>query len=574
MRVPLSQAPISEPIYQEAASLGYAEPICTWLARSSGAGREGSLAGFLQKSSQGLHDPFLLPDMEIAVKRVARALKNQEQILIHGDFDVDGLSASSVLYWGLRKACRHARPRVFLPHRFMGGHGIHAANLQEEIQKGVSLVITADCGLGSAEAIRELQTQGVDVIITDHHLPEGEIAEACAVVHPRSGSYPFEGLAGVGVAYKFVEALLSFLHGQDSEICVSTLQNCIDYVAMGTIADVMPLYGENRILVSRGLEHMMQSRLPFLKDFWMRRILKLELGESFDEDHIGYFMAPRLNSASRLESAWPAFRFLTAIKLEDVTGYGEKLETLNQERSKRLKNLKGSENLEIIDFADLPVVLIHTHSDEIGLLGLVASQFAEEYGKCALAFGMNPEGLLSGSARTRSGYSLKLLLEEVGEILEGFGGHHQAAGLRLHPEAFSDLVEAIRQVPARRYSFGETEIKGFDAWVGLHQIDQNFVESMLSLGPFGEGNPRPVFGIRDYTLIRARRVGRENRDLSLTLKGPGGCQLNGIGFGLADMQPEMESRKTPVYGTLGFNYFGGRRIQLQLMGFARLDETA
>jgi single-stranded-DNA-specific exonuclease len=356
------------------------------------------------------------------------------------------------------------------------------------------------------------------------------------------------------------------MYGEHSEICQSTLINCLDYVAIGTVADVVPLIGENRYMVEAGLNHMMQSRLPFLKDYWNRKILRTDLGEHYGPEHVGYYMAPRLNAASRLDSAWPAFHFLTSVKLESVVEYGNNLENYNQLRVQRLKQLKSSMEMKVHKFENIPLIVIESNSRELGLMGLLASSFSDLYARAVIALATNPSGELVGSARGILGFNLKSLLDSVSQTLLNHGGHARAAGLRLKSENLPEFIKALTNLEPVGY---EQEIapKTFCTYLDGANLSENFVDQQRGLGPFGEENARPVFALKNYRLIRQRKVGSEQKDLSLEIECHSGTRLSVIGFGLGAYNQEFMAAP-PLVGQLEYYYFGTKRVQLQCQGIA------
>jgi len=559
--------PLRQDAMDKALGHGYHPALATWIAKEAQLDSCGGLEGFLQKNPDLYHDPMLLSGMELAVNRVIEAIQNQEPILIFGDFDVDGLSASSVLYWGLRKADPRVVPEVYLPNRFTEGHGLKPHLVREFSLRGIKVIITADCGMGSAEEILLAKSLGISVIVTDHHLPEQEMPGALAVVNPRLNGYPCDALAGVGVAYKFIHALLRRMHGENSQITQSTLINCLDYVAIGTVADVVPLTGENRYMVEAGLKHMMQSRLPFLRDYWNRKILRSDLGEQYGPEHVGFYMAPRLNAASRLDSAWPAFHFLTSVKLASVVEFGDTLENYNQLRVKRLKELRSSMAMKVHKFENIPLIVIESNSRELGLMGLLASSFSELYSRSVIALASNPSGELVGSARGIMGFNLKAMLDSVSHVLMNHGGHARAAGLRLKPEHLGEFLQALLRLEPVHYEQDLTP-KTFCAWLDGANLPENFVDQQRGLGPFGEENARPVFALRNYRLIRHRKVGKEQKDLSMEIECYSGARMSVIGFGLGNFLQEF-LLLPPLVGQLEYNYFGSKRVQLQCRGIAK-----
>jgi single-stranded-DNA-specific exonuclease len=553
-------------IFTLAQNRGVPEALSHFLSRRSFLSSEADWDKFYRKSRKDLHEPLTLHQMSEAVSRTLESLDKNQTILVFGDFDVDGLCGASILYWGLRKARTGFKPEVYIPNRFTEGHGLSASALQTFAKKGVNLIITTDCGMGNGTEIALAKTLGMDVIVTDHHLPEGGLEEAYAVVNPKLGNYPFTDLAGSGVAYKFIQALLATRLGSDSKEYIATVENCIDYVAMGTIADVVPLLGENRILVDWGLSHMRTSPLPFLSKFWQSQLLNSELQEPFSAEHVGFKMAPRLNAASRLESPRTAFEFLTAVKGEEVVRLGTYLDGLNRERQERLKLLKEDSAVKFYDCAPFPLLVVDTCGGELGLLGLLASELAGERGQAVIALGRSPEGLMSGSARGGGGLHLQELLQKVSGSLQSFGGHREAAGLKLRPEDFENFMRDLKSlpIPVTSNETSESIASTYDCHLKLASVDEGFMEVLDSLGPFGQSFERPICLLEDYKVQSARRVGREGKELSFRLSDSNGRSVSGIGFGMGERSEALENSSRLV-GYFSYNYFRERQIQLRLI---------
>jgi len=557
---------VQEEVFQEALSRGFCEELARFLGRSELIQSRQELEKFLSKDQSHLHSPMLLHDMERAVARLVQALERDERILIFGDFDVDGLCGSAILYWGLRKARKGVKPGIYLPNRFTEGHGLSTDLIEKFHEDQVQVILTADCGMGSPAAIALARDLGIDVIVTDHHPFEEELQGAYAVVNPKLGDYPFEELAGSGVAFKLVQALVETIHGADSQTYHSLTQNCIDYVAIGTIADVVPLNGENRVLTHWGLSHMMESKLPFISGYWKHKLIQANLGERFNTTHIGFKMAPLLNAASRLESPYPAFRFLTSVRQEDVTRHGQYLESLNQQRRKRLHSLMNSRELEIFEIQAIPMVVVHTHSPELGLFGLLAARMSEERNCAVVVLGHSPDGLLRGSGRGSGTPPLQEVFHSVKECLVGFGGHKEAAGLQLKPELFDDFLQALEKVEVSWPTEDVKAEKTAHCRIEPRHLGEELLEDLEALEPFGEGFERPLFLLDGFEVSRFRRVGEDKKHLSFRLQGNGGLLVAGIGFGFGGEEMEIQKAKTLV-GYLGFNYFRQKEIQFHLKAY-------
>ena len=559
----VDESPISGEISSKLMQLGVPKILADYVARSSELSVD-DVVGFIDKSTESLYDPFLLDGMEQAIETVSRHIDNQANIMVFGDFDVDGVTGASILYWGVRKAGLKFPPKVYIPNRFTEGHGLNIAAIDQFAEDGVKLVITADCGMGNHEEVEHARQYGIDVIITDHHMGENDKLRAAAVVNPRLGDYPFEFLSGAGVAYKFIQALLARRFGVHSEEYKSTVKSCLDYVAIGTVADVMPLIGENRILVDHGLKNMVRSKLPFLNKYWAKKLRKFELDEPFTSEHIGFQMAPRINAASRLETGRHAFEFLISVKSDDVVQKGRYLDFLNSERKSRLSQLKASETLKKYYVHERRILIIDSGSPEKGLFGLLASYFLESDRdlRAVLVLGDDPNGSLSGSARAKHGFDWFNTLKLLENYLVRFGGHAEAAGCMLNREDFKKFIDSFDSLSIE---FSQPDVvKRYHSLISLDEISEDFVESQEKLGPYGARFPKPVFKLVNFKVANSRRVGPSGRDLTFTLCSQHETRFSGIGFRMGEHQEQfLESNELIV--EIGFNYFRTKEIQLRLI---------
>jgi len=518
------------------------------------------LEAFLNPSWEQLHDPFLLKDMQLAVEHCLKALKAKKKIMVFGDFDVDGLTGASVLYWGLRKLNPEARPLVYLPDRFQEGHGLNTEVIKEALKENVSLIITADCGMGNEEEIAFAKENGIQVIVTDHHMAENHLQSALAVVNPWLENYPFPNLSGSGVAFKFILAMAQTKAGKDSNLYNSIRDALVVYAAMGTVADMVSLHGENRVLVKIGLERMMDSPMPFLKDYWKPKTLKVNLGETFTEEHISFQLAPRLNSASRLEHAQPAFDFLTGVKREYVFQKGNYLDSLNQQRRERMQSLKHSSSLKILSQEEDPFYIVDTQSQERGLLGLLASSYVQAEKKPVIVLGRTPEGRFCASARSNNKVHLHESLSRMSQLFDKFGGHRDAAGFQMGEEQIPEFLGLIQKNAVESVS---KEKLSHHLELDASEFQEQLVREQLRLGPFGVGVPKPIVKIVNPSFRQIRRVGANGSTLSFQMDA-GGQSVRGIGFSHAHMIEELENLNT-IRVMAGYNYFREKELQIRLV---------
>lgn len=559
--------PTSE-IFTHCCDLGYDPLIASFVESQEFLTCPDDLRAFLAKNKKGLHSPFLLSHMTKAVDRVKKALSENERVLIFGDFDADGVSATCIMYWGLRKAKKGFIPEVFFPNRLSEGHGLQVQHIEKFLSEDITLIITVDCGMGDKEAITMAQSKGVDVVVVDHHMADKDMDYAYAVVNPRHDDYPFPSLAGAGVSYKLIQALHISLFGEESASYKDVSENLLDYLVIGTIGDLVSMTGENRILVSHGLQHMNQSNFPFLKDYWQYKILKKQLNERFNEEHISFYMAPRINAASRLEDAKHAFNFLVSVSQKALVSNGDYIEQLNEDRRSRLSALEKSKDLEIFEFENIPLVMVNTHSKELGLLGLLASRFNDLYDKSAIVLGSKDGEIFTASCRGNGKIHFFEILTSMNSLLTKYGGHKAAAGFSVKKENFTNLVSKIKEIeyvePIQEEDLDQQKA---DIEIDAKDLSEEFLDQILSLGPFGEGFRKPLLKVNNLKVTFSKQIGKDGATLSFGFKGHKNATIRGIGFGFGERLNEVR-RSNHVYGYLSYNYFYKKEMQLRLIDFA------
>ncbi|MCJ8344799.1 single-stranded-DNA-specific exonuclease RecJ [bacterium] len=557
----------SSVVYTHCCKLGFDPLISSFIDSKDFINTVDDVTRFLSKNKKELHSPFLLSDMKKAITRVELALDKNEKVLIFGDFDSDGVSATCIMYWGLKKAKKGFHPDVFFPNRLSEGHGLQTPHIEKFEKDGVSLIITVDCGMGDKEAITLAQSMGIDVIVVDHHMAAQEMDYAFAVVNPRHDDYPFPFLAGAGVSYKLVQALHIDLFGQDSDSYHDVSDNLLDYLVIGTIGDLVSMTGENRVLVSMGLQHMNQSKFPFLKDYWQYKILKKQLNESFNEEHISFFMAPRINAASRLEDARHAFDFLVSVQKDKLVQCGDYIEQLNENRRSRLSDLEKSDRLEIFEFDNIPLIMVNTHSNELGLLGLLASRFNDLHGKSAMVLGSKDGKTFTASCRGDGSLHFFEILTSINDLLTKYGGHKAAAGFSLKIEDLPELIKRLRSIEYQEIEKEEKQSQEADIEIDAQDVSEEILDQILSLGPFGEGFRKPLLKIMNVKVAFSKKIGKDGSTLSFSFRGKKNVSIRGIGFGFGHQVDEIKKTQT-LSGYLGYNYFYKKEMQLRLIDFS------
>ena len=507
------------------------------------------------------HDPFLLYDMEKSVERIQQAIENGEKILVYGDYDADGITSTTVM----KEAIELIGGNVcyYLPNRFTDGYGPNVAVYKRMIEEEeIQLIVTVDNGVSGHEAIQYANTKGVDVIVTDHHeLPE-ELPEAFAIIHPRhpKGNYPFNDLAGVGVAFKVATALLG-------EIPMESL----DLVAIGTIADLVSLTDENRAMVKIGLEIMKQSERIGLNA--LADVAKVDL-TSASEETVGFTLAPRLNAIGRLGDASPGVELLSTFDDVEAANIATFIQQKNTERQTIVKDIT-TEALEMArEKADDAILFLVNESWHQGVLGIVASRVVQELHKPTIVLNLDKEtGLLKGSGRSVQGVDLFQVLSSVKDELESFGGHHMAAGLTLKHEKLEDIKSQVNQkiIDLGMTSLDKEELL-IDRVLELDSVNVEFIERLKLLSPFGTDNPSPYFLIKSNKLKNIKQIGADNAHLK--------CQLiekettvDCLAFNRGQEIHEFEfADEIEIVGQLSINEWNGfRKPQVMLTDFAISD---
>lgn len=515
---------------------------------------EEEIQAYLNPDLQQLHDPFLLHDMEKAVQRILTAIENGQNILIYGDYDADGMTASSVMKSALDEL--GAEVQVYLPNRFTDGYGPNLDVYKYFIQnEDIDLIITVDNGVAGHEAIAYAQSQNVDVIVTDHHSMPEVLPEAFAIVHPEhpESNYPFKYLAGVGVAFKVATALLDYIPS-----------DMLDLVAIGTIADMVSLTDENRILVSHGLKVLANTERAGLME--LMRLSGTDF-EKVNEETIGFQIAPRLNALGRLDDPNPAIELLTGWDEEVAAEIAQMIDEKNSERKVIVENIF---NQALTMITDEPVQILYHKDWHKGVLGIVAGRLLEQFHKPIIMLA-EEEGVLRGSARSIENFNIFEALNEHRELFMAFGGHKQAAGMTFALEN----VEAIKQVmldfiQENDIDMSEKSSLEVQGSLQFDEISLETIRSLEKLSPYGMDNPKPHFLLTDYQVEQARSMGKDNSHLKLKLV-QNGQALDAVYFGHGAESLEFEQSDTELVGTLSSNTWNGTTTVQLMVADARVN---
>lgn len=536
---------------------GGLSPLVAQLLYNRGISPSG-ISSFLKPESDLLGDPSLLPDMPQAVARLYRALLSGETIAVYGDYDVDGITATAILVTGLAKLGCQAVP--YIPHRLAEGYGLRTAALEQLRKQGVSLVVSVDCGITAIEPVAKARRRGLDIIVTDHHLPLPELPSALALVNPRlpGSAYPFNGLTGAGVAFKLLQALFQSL-GRESE-----LEGFYDLVALGTVADIAPLLGENRYFVRRGLEQINNAPRLGLGQIISRA--GLESGQ-ISAENISWLIAPRLNAAGRLAHALTSYKLLITGSPQEAEEVGLWLEQKNTERQRLQARALERARAQVLEQGSLPLLFCGDSDFDGGILGLVAGRLAEEFYRPAVVV-KTGEKLSTGSCRSIPEFNIAQALGQCRALLTEFGGHSQAAGFSLPTRSLPRLREALLELAAKALSGVELKPRlDIDAEVSLSHISGSAFREMQALAPFGQGNPRPVLLSRGVRVADFVAMGNSGGHLRFKLE-QGKKSWSGVAFGFGECLSEVSSRVDIVYN-LEIDWWGGEgKLRLNILDFA------
>lgn len=517
------------------------------------------------------HDPYLFTHMDAAVKAVFNALANGERITIHGDYDADGVSGSSLLYSAIQeiavKLNLEATLNVFLPDREKDGYGVAMHTIERLAAEGTKLLITVDCGISNLNELQKAHELGMQVIICDHHqlAESGKVPEHAMIIHPLAPgeTYPNKHLCGTGVAFKLASCLFDEARKRGADFPVGHEKWYLDLVAIATVTDVMPLLGENRVLEKYGLMVLKKTRRPGIQ-----KILQISKTkpDAIDTTAIGFRIGPRLNAAGRISSAEKAFKALVA-SFDDAEEHVAELEQLNRDRQKISRGAYKEAKVMVQEIED--DVAAHVLWQDYwnpGIVGLIAGRTVTEFGVPAFALTKVNDHYV-GSGRSIGGMHLVEAMRSCGDIFIKAGGHPQACGLSIeekHLPAFKEGIQAF----ARDF-FGEETPRPqlqIDAEIPLQSINWDLVHSLDKLQPFGQKNPQPIFIARGAQVVSAEAIGKTGSHLRLTVNPPSGDVIQCIGFGFgkrADLLG-MGSLVDIVF-EIGINEWNGRRdIQLSI----------
>ncbi|MDD6209183.1 MAG: single-stranded-DNA-specific exonuclease RecJ [Bacteroidales bacterium] len=516
-------------------------PVIGRLLVQRGLTTKEALNDFFHPKLSNLHDPFLMPDMDKAVKRLNKALGNKEKILIYGDYDVDGTTAVALVYKFLRGVT--SLLDYYIPDRYDEGYGISYKGIDYAAENGITLVISLDCGIKAIDKIEYANQKGIDFIICDHHMPDDTLPDAVAVLDAKreDSVYPYPHLSGCGVGFKFMQAF-----AQDNKMPFSELERLLDLTAVSIASDIVPITGENRILAHYGLKKLNDN-----PNFGLKGIIDVcgLNGKEITVSDIVFKIGPRINASGRMMRGIEAVDLLLSKDIAEAKEKSENVNQHNEDRRELDKKITDEANAiidAISDISDKKIIVVFNREWHKGVIGIVASRLTEKYHRPAIVLTLS-NGLVTGSARSVVEFDIYKAIEACKDLLENFGGHTYAAGLSLKEENFETFKERIESFAAENIVEEQLVPQiDIDAEISLGDINRKFFDDLKKLYPFGPDNHKPIFAtrdVRDYGT--SRLVGKESEHIKLEVidtKGSPSIQ-QGIAFGMKDHFSSIKSMK-------------------------------
>lgn len=504
---------------------------------------------FLSPRLSFLRDPFEIPDMRKAVDRTLKAVREREKVCVWGDYDADGVTGSSITVLGLKKLGLEAS--CYIPHRYNEGYGLNKDGLEQISSSGVTLLITVDCGISNFKEIEHAKSLGMDVVVTDHHNIPEKLPPAVACVDPKrmDKDHPSRDLAGAGVAFKFVWALLRAAGFKDS----SDIKEFLDLVALGTVADVVPLTGENRILAVSGIKLLNEKKRAGVKHLFNAA----KLSGDVTARNISFMLAPRLNAPGRLKHADLSLKLLLEDDPQKAKNIADEINFVNSERQ-QIGTLIGEDVFSRInDPENTKLIMLSGKNWHPGVIGIVASRISERYNRPSILISDSGR-VCRGSARSIEGFDIYKLLLSCKDIFSDFGGHKDAAGFEMPSDSIEELKKRLSREIEGSFTFDELMPKTkIDVELEPENISCELAREIETLAPFGQGNPSPVFMTRAMQVRSCARVGAKKSHLKLMLS-RGGISLDAIGFGLGEFADEVPvDEKVDIAYNISVNEWDG-----------------
>lgn len=515
---------------------------------------------FLNGTLDDLNDPYEIKDMDKLVERIDRALKNKEKICIYGDYDVDGITSITIMYQFLTKL--GADVMYYLPDRLIEGYGINNNALDEIKKKDVSLIVTVDCGITAVDEVEHAKQIGLDICITDHHECAEILPNALAIVNPKrkDDEYSFKMLAGVGVAFKCLVAIAKKYNLDESEYL-----KYLDIVSIGTISDIVPLVGENRIISRYGLKMMEKT-----ENIGLKALLKLVNYKEIDSMMVSFGMAPRINACGRMGNASAAVKLLLEKDEKTAERIALELDKLNQER-KDVESVIFDEAIDMITKNHLDKknsIVLYKNSWHNGVIGIVASRLVNMYYKPVILL-TKEHGLIRGSGRCPAGFSIYDALTECKDKVTQFGGHELAAGLSLEEDMIPNFVEAFEEAAAKQKDGISEQIIDIDAQIERKDLNIQIIKDIRNLKPYGQSNQMPLF-IYKGLKVNAIRTIKDDKHLKLVLRDDKSL-IDAVGFSMGSRRDEIRiGDRVDIVGNVELNsYNTPKTIQIVLQDFKK-----
>lgn len=539
------------------------DPVISLLLVRRGLKTAAEVKKFFKPSLNDLEDPFLMPDMDKAVKRLNKALGEKEKILIYGDYDVDGTTAVSLVYKYLRAYTSNLD--YYIPDRYDEGYGISTKGIDYAAEQGVTLIISLDCGIKAIDKIEYAKGKGIDFIICDHHLADDVLPDAVAVLDAKreDSRYPYEHLSGCGVGFKFMQAFAA-----DNGFPFSELEKLLELTAVSIASDIVPITGENRILAYYGLKQINSNPSLGLKG--IIDVCGLS-GKEITISDIVFKIGPRINASGRMMNGREAVELLLAKNSKVAKQKSENINQYNEERRELDKKITDEANAIISSIEnneDNKAIIVYNPAWHKGVIGIVASRLTEKYYRPAVVLTKSSE-LITGSARSVSNFDIYKVVESCRDLLENFGGHTYAAGLSLKEENLQRFKERFQQIAAQEIVPEQLVPQiDIDAVLDLKQINAKFMSDLKKMSPFGPGNHKPVFcthGVQDYGT--SKLVGREQEHIKLEIidSKSASSPIHGIAFGMSRFNAHIKQMKPfDICYTIEENTYNGNTT-LQLM---------
>jgi single-stranded-DNA-specific exonuclease len=542
-------------------------PFVLELLKNRGIEKEPDIMNFFESGYESLGNPFDISDMKNAVARIKEAKEKNEKIVIFGDYDADGVTATALIYETLENL-GFKNISVYIPDRQAEGYGINEKALENLKNLKTDLIITVDCGISNWREIKKAKELGMEIIITDHHMIPEKIPEALFIINPHipNSGFQSKGLAGVGVAFKLAQALFEEMNPDGRDY----LKWMLDIVGIGTIADCVPLLGENRILVKYGLLVLSKTRRVGLQEMFKVGRIAIDENNVPDTHKVAFQIAPRINAAGRLDHASVSYNLILEKDRAKARVLALEVESKNQERQKITSEIfREVQILAKNAFGDKNLIFAENPHWPVGILGLVSGKITDEFKKPSVIL-QKQENEYVGSLRSIPEINIIEALKECSDLIEKFGGHAQAAGVTISPKNIEKFYEKLALVIDKKLDGKErvSELE-IDLEISPENIDWDFINELKKMEPFGQGNPEPVFLMKSMTIMDLRVCGNGSKHQKLSLKGSDGSPkiFDSIGFGFGNKFPDLKNgdKIDIVFNLKEDDWNGNKKIQLNLI---------